>query len=294
MGIIPLDFLVSIPSYPPPGGKVDATELCVQGGGPIPNAMVGLSRLGMKTAIIAVVGDDLAGRISIEEIKNEKVDSRYMIVKRNRRSATAYGFIEPDGRRTIALHRKIFIGPRDLRTTEYPPPRVIHLDGRDMEATVKLARWGRRRGATITFDIGSVRNDVTAVLPLVDHLVVADAWALPYTGARTTRTAVDRLRKVCPGTIVITEGIKGAVGWENGSWEHHPAYRIEPVDTTGAGDAFHVGYLYSLLKGYGLADRLQYGNAVAALKCTVPGARGGMPTLKRLSQFMKEPPDAYD
>ncbi len=287
MGIIPLDYLVSIPRFPSLGGKVDATDLTVQGGGPIPNAMVGLTRLGFKTSIVAVVGDDMAGRESIIQIKAEGVGHRYIIVKKNQLSATAYGFIEPDGRRTIALHRDIFLNGRDVTPDAYPVPKILHLDGRDMEAAVKMAKWGQRVGATVTFDIGSVRNDVTAVLPYVDHLVVADAWALPYTGKRTVRTALSRLADKCDGTIVITEGIKGATGLEDGQYYHHPAYRVKAVDTTGAGDAFHVGYLMGLLEEEDLPMRLKLGNAVAALKCTVPGARAGMPKGSALNKFLK-------
>lgn len=293
MGIIPLDFLVSIPWFPEHGGKVDASSLTVQGGGPIPNAMVGLARLGLRTAVIAVVGDDIAGRVSIDQLKADRVDTRYVIVKKSKQSASAHGFIEPDGRRTIALHRPIAIEPRDLRLAQYAVPKVLHLDGRDIDATVKMARWGRRVGATVTFDIGSMRNDVTPALPCIDHLVVADAWAFPYTGEREVRPALEKLARITGGTVVITEGIKGATGLENGCFYHHPAYRITVVDTTGAGDAFHVGYIYGLLNSAGMAERLQLGNAVAALKCGVPGARGGMPTLTKLRRFLKQPPVKY-
>ncbi len=293
MGIIPLDFLVSIPWFPELGGKVDATNLTVQGGGPVPNVMVGLARLGLQTAVIAVVGDDLAGRVSIEELKADGVNTQYVIVKKAKQSASAYGFIEPDGRRTIALHRPIAIEPRDLRLAQYAVPKVLHLDGRDIDATVKMARWGRRGGATVTFDIGSTRNDITPALPYIDHLVVADAWAFPYTGKREVRPALEKLAKITGGTVVITEGIKGATGLEEGCFFRHPAYRITVVDTTGAGDAFHVGYIYGLLRGADMAERLRLGNAVAALKCGVPGARGGMPTLTSLRRFLQRPPVTY-
>ncbi|HPI32432.1 MAG TPA: PfkB family carbohydrate kinase, partial [candidate division Zixibacteria bacterium] len=293
MGIIPLDYLAAIPRFPELGGKADATHMTVQGGGPVPNAMVGLARMGCRTAVIAAIGDDHPGQVLLAELAREGVETAHMIVKKRTPSATAYGFIEPDGRRTIVLHRRIFIEPRDLRLSHYPVPRVLHLDGRDIEATVRLARWGKRAGATVTFDIGSMRNDVTPVLPLVDHLVVADSWALPYTGERETPRALARLAEICGGTVVITEGIRGATGLEAGRRSHHPAYRIEAVDTTGAGDAFHAGYLYGLLRGKDMAERLRLGSAAAALKCTRPGARGGMPTLSQLRKFLQRPPETY-
>ncbi len=88
MGIIPLDLLYTVDHFPRPGGKVNAVDLCLQGGGPVPNALVGLSRLGMSTALIAVLGNDWVGRFGMEELQKEKVDCRFIITKK-KPSATA-------------------------------------------------------------------------------------------------------------------------------------------------------------------------------------------------------------
>jgi len=173
----------------------------------------------------------------------------------------------------------------------------VHLDGRDMPATLKLARWARRIGAVVSFDIGSVRNDVSAVFPFVDHLVVADVYAFNFTGTRSARSAIKKLARLCPGTIVVTEGIKGSTGRENLSageeYAFQPAYRVRNVDATGAGDCYHTGYLYGLLKGCGLKDRMRFGSAAAALKCTKPGARTGIPTERELLSFLARNPAVY-
>lgn len=290
---MPLDFLFEIPDYPPAGGKRDATALTIQGGGPVPNVLVGLQRLGHTTALITAVADDLPGWLGVNEVTREGVDNSFIVWKKGA-SLMAGGFVEKgSGRRTIVLHRTIGVTPRDLVLARLPKPRLIHLDGRDLDACIKLARWGRRKGIPICFDIGSVRNDVSPILPLVDHLVVADSFALPFTGCRTARRALARLRECCPGTVVITEGIKGSIGYENGALVRQPAYRVRSVDTTGAGDAYHTGYLYGLLHGYDLAARMHLGAAIAALKCTRPGARGGAPTLKEVRAFLRKRPRTY-
>ncbi len=293
MGIMPLDLLYTVPHFPAAGGKVNATALCIQGGGPVPNTMVGLSRLGMKTALIAVLGNDWFGQKGEEELAKDKVDCRFLI-KKKAPSATAAGFIEQgSGRRTIAFHRRVGISPSDLTLSRYPRPRVVHLDGRDLEASLRLARWGKRVGALVSFDIGSIRNDVSPIFPLVDHLVVADDYAFPFTGSRSAQAAVRRLARLCPGSIVVTLGTKGSVGFEGGEFFSQPAFKVPTVDTTGAGDAFHVGYLYGLLTGKAMPERLRLGAAVAALKCTKAGARAGMPTKSQLRRFLKKEPPTY-
>ena len=126
-----------------------------------------------------------------------------------------------------------------------------------------------------------MRNDVTPVLPLVDHLVVADAFAFSYTGKRKATTAIGRLAEICPGSIVVTEGLKGSTGRDRnadrttGEMIRQPAFKVTCEDATGAGDSFHAGYIFGLLKGLDMAERLEFGAAVAALKCGRPGARTG-------------------
>jgi sulfofructose kinase len=123
--------------------------------------------------------------------------------------------------------------------------------------------------------------------------VVADSYALPFTRTRTVRQALERLKGYCSGTVVVTEGTKGSLGCENGVWGRQPAFRVTNVDTTGAGDAYHTGYLYGLLHGYDLAARMHLGAAVAALKCSKPGARAGAPTMRQVREFLKRKPRTY-
>ena len=293
LGIIPLDMLFTVPYFPEAGGKIDASSVIVQGGGPVPNAMVGLSRLGVKTAVIAVVGDDLFGKISIEELKREQVDARFVVIKKQP-SAAAAGFIENgSGRRTIALYRQIEVRSGDLRLADYPVPKIVHLDGRDLRACIKLAKWARTVGALVSFDIGSMRNDVSPIFPLVDHLVVADAYALPFTNTKNAEDAISKLSMICPGEIVVTEGLAGSTGLDQTGFHRQKAYKVPVADTTGAGDAFHAGYLYGLLHGWPMPERLKFGAAVAALKCTKPGARTGAPKLREVQRFLRKEPATY-
>lgn len=287
LGITPLDLLFEVDRYPSAGSKIDGCGLTVQGGGPIPNVMIGLQRLGHTTALVTAMADDFTGKVGIEELKREGVDTRFVVYKKGS-SDTAVGLIEKgSGQRTMVLNRVIGVAARDINTAKLPIPQMIHLDGRDMPACLKLARWGRKIGATVCFDVGSIRNDVSAIFRLVDHLVVADAFALPFTRSRTARQAVERLCRLCPGTVVVTEGTRGQIGCEGGAYIRGEAFKVKNVDTTGAGDAFHTGYIYGLLHGFDLAERLRFGAAVAALKCTRMGARTGIPNLRQVRQFLK-------
>jgi len=293
LGIIPLDQALVIDRFPKAGGKLTTDEWVVTGGGPVPNCLYGLTRLGCTTALIAVRGNDLLGEKSLEDLEAAGMDLKH-VVNKPQPSDTAVGLIERGtGRRTFVLCRQLEVKPRDIRLASLPLPRVIHLDGRDLDACLKLARWGRRMGATITFDIGSKRGDVSPILPLIDHLVVADSFAMPFTKTRFARTAIKKLGKLCPGSVVVTEGEHGSIGLEDGQLFHHPAFKIKCVDATGAGDLFHTGYLYGLLQKWDMVKRLRFGAATAALNCTRLGARAGAPDLATVNKFLKGNPATY-
>ena len=285
---------MQINNYPSAGAKIDSERMIIQGGGPVPTAMVALSRLGMKPALMAAVGDDVLGRFVIEELKKEKVDTSCMIVK-TKPTAIASGWIENgSGRRTIVLNKSLAVAPSDIKPDRLPDARAVHLDGRDLTACMKLARWARRRNIPVIFDIGSVRNDISEILPLVDHLVCADAFALPYTGSRKVARAIEQLKTVCHGTIVVTSGTKGAVGIENDSAvARQKAFKVKAVDTTGAGDVYHGAYIFGFLKGWDLKKRMEFSSAAAAIKCTAPGGRTGAPTYRQVLAFLKKGAAVY-
>jgi len=295
MGIMPLDLLFSVAKYPSAGLKINSDSFFMQGGGPVPNVCIGLSRMGFKTALIAPVGDDPFGKILLGELKKGKVKTDW-IVKKKKLSLLASGWVEKkSGRRTMVLARELYIEPSDIKLSRLPNPKIIHLDGRDMPASLKLARWAKKKNIIISFDIGSVRNNVSEIFPLVDHLVVADNYAFHFTKTKSASKAIDKLSRICPGVIVITEGTKGSTGFDpiENKFYIQKAFRVRNVDTTGAGDCYHTGYLYGLLNNLNLEKRMLYGSAAAALKCTKAGARSGIPNEKQLQQFIKSKPRTY-
>lgn len=288
LGIAPIDLLMEIECYPKPGSKIDATGLTIQGGGPIPTAMVTLARLGMRAGLIMAVGDDPYGRFVTNELRKEGVET-ISIVKKKRSTAAASGWVEKgSGRRTIVLDLNIEVKPGDIELKGLPKVRAVHLDGRYLPSCIKLARWAKKKGAQVVFDIGSMRNDVTEILPMVDHLVCAEDFALPFTGTKKPGIAIERLKKVCDGAIVVTSGINGSLGLsEESGFVFQRAFKIKTVDTTGAGDVFHGAYIFGLLKGWNLKRRLEFASAAAAIKCTRPGGRIGIPRLSQVQAFLK-------
>ncbi len=294
LGIAPVDILMQLKDYPQAGGKADAEQTTIQGGGPIPTAMVTLSRLGKKPTLLAAVGDDVFGKFAIEELKKEKVDTSLIVIKKNP-SAFAVGWVEKkDGRRSIVLDLNISVIPKDIILNNLPNVRSVHLDGRYLPACLKLARWAKRKKIPVIMDVGSIRNDVASLFPLVDHLICSEDYALPHTKTKDIKSAIFKLQKECPGTIVITSGIKGSIGIEKESAIlRQKAFKVKAVDTTGAGDVYHGAYIFGFLNGWDLQKRMELGSAAAAIKCTKAGGRTAIPTFNQVKKFLKSGAQKY-
>jgi ribokinase len=280
--------------HPERGLKIDGIpeSHLIAGGGPIPTALCTFARLGGgKAALVAPLGDDAWGDVVRRELDRFGVDHNHCIVRRKCPTALAFAWIEqPTSARTIVLDNppRLYITPDDINTAHLPRPKFLHLDGRHIEAAVKLARWGRRVGAKIMLDVGSVRNRVDDLFPFLDYLVCADQYALHYFGARSVLKALFGFQALGIPEVVITCGTAGAYGLDAGGQPvYQRAFKVRAVDVTGAGDVFHGAYLFGLCRKWDLAYRLKFASAAAALKCRKRGARDGIPTYDETMAFMK-------
>ena len=88
--------------------------------------------------------------------------------------------------------------------------------------------------------------------------------------------------------LVVTLGAHGAIAHSGDGVIESPGFRVEAVDTTGAGDAFHGGFIWAVLAGWGAEAALRAANAAAAMNCRAEGAQGGLPTRAELEAFLKE------
>ena len=90
-----------------------------------------------------------------------------------------------------------------------------------------------------------------------------------------------------PGCVVATLGKEGALCLLNGRFTRSRGFKVDCVDSTGAGDIFHGAFIYGLVKGWDIARALEFSNAAAALNCTAIGARGGIASVERIFDLMK-------
>jgi sugar/nucleoside kinase (ribokinase family) len=230
------------------------------------------------------------GRLQINSIVSEGVEASGVTVVEGAESQTAFIIIDQaTGERTILWHRdeRLTIGRDEVDRARVTEGRALHLDGHDVEASIVAARFAREAGVPTVLDIDNVYAGLEDLLPLIDFIISSSNFPEQVTGEAGLGDALKKLSaKTGSLFVAATIGEEGALAYFQGKLIHSPAFKIECRDTTGAGDAFHGGFIYGLLAGFSVERTLEFANAVAALKCRAVGARTALPTLDEVSALI--------
>lgn len=285
-----VDFLGRVPSFPPEDGKIELLDLHRQCGGPASTALVTLSRLGVACSFLGSVSDDSLGADIVKGLTEEGVDASYLKILPGYTSQFAFIAISrTSGNRTIFWHRGSVphLTKDQVDLSPFTGADIVHLDGLMIQASLEAVRQAKTRGLTVVLDAGTLREGSLDLASAVDVLIASARFADPLVGSEAgPEKALEALRGLGPKVVVMTMGHKGSLGWDGGEVVWMEAFPVEAVDTTGAGDVFHGGYIYGLLQKWSMKECMRFASAAAALKCREIGARKGIPRLKQVQEFM--------
>src|SRR5262249_42454727 len=294
-GLNAVDHLIVVPEYPAFDTKMRLLDHKQSAGGQTASAMVALRRLGFKTAYAGRFGSDPEGLFGFQTLKDDDVNVDFAEVVEGARNQIAFITIDArSGERTIVWDRDDRLAyRREEAPVEFGPlGKVLHLDAHDPPAWVGAAPAARATGTIVSADIDHVYEGLPDVLPLIDVMIGSKEFPRRVTGIADERTALAELKTRYGCAITgMTVGAAGAVVYIDGSFIESPGFAAPGGcrDTTGAGDAFHGGFLFGLLTGEALETSLKLGNAVAAIKSSALGARTALPTKSELEQFLNNP-----
>lgn len=293
LGQCSLDYIASVDGYPAEDTKAEARSLTIQGGGPVATALVALSRLGARTRFMGLVSDDRAGEEIRRGLDEEGVDTGGLIAAPGGESQTAFIVVNSrTGSRTILWKRPTVapLAPSDLDPSFIASADMLLLDGLMMEASLEAARAARAHGVPVMVDAGSLRPGMMELVGLCDYVVCSEGFARALapdpSNPPDPKEALGRLAGPNTLAATVTLGERGSITLHDDEVFATPAFEVPAVDTTGAGDVFHGGYIYGLLRGWDLPRTVRFASAFAALKCTRPGGRAGIPGLDETLRFM--------
>ena len=293
-GLNAVDHLIVVPQYPAFDTKLRLLEHMQSTGGQTASAMVGLQRLGLKTAYAGRFGSDPEGQFGLASLKAEGVDIERAEVVEGATTQIAFIIIdERNGERTIIWdrHEGLAYKPDDAPKNFGSLGRVLHLDAHDPPACVRVAGDAQKSGVVVSADIDNIYDGLPELLPQIDLLITSKEFPHRLTGINDERASLIEVKARFGCALVgMTKGVEGALVLCADQFIHSPAFTAPGGcrDTTGAGDAFHAGFLYGFLTGEDIETSLKYGNAVAAMKCSALGCRTSLPTRSELEDFLRQ------
>jgi sulfofructose kinase len=252
--------------------------------------MVACAKLGLRTKYIGTVGDDERGRIQIDSLQGTGINLDHVQVRKGCANQSAYIVIDQStGERTVFWRRSdcLRLEPTEITPEMITCARLLHIDGHDTAAVGRAASIARQHNIPVTVDVDTVYHGFDKVLPNVDYLITSSEFPVRWTGEGDPFRALIMIQEEYGMKVAaMTLGSFGSIARMDGKFCYSPAFVVNCVDTTGAGDVFHGAYCYGVLQGLSLRDTLDLSNAMAALNCTAIGARGGISDLASAKALM--------
>lgn len=292
VGYCALDYLGIVDRYPELDEKTLMSRFLIQGGGITATAMVAVARLGGKARYLGKVGDDSFGREIISGMEEEGVEACHVAIEPGDGSPFSFIVVDRDtGKRTIfATPGNARFEPEDLKRECVVAGKVVHLDAHHYRPALQAAKWANEESIPIVMDAGNYYEDSDDLLDRVDFLIASELFAKQCTGEDDGEAAARKMMEVSLGKralTAVTLGDRGCLYIAGEEIRHQPAFPVEVVDTTGAGDVFHGAFSFGLSQGWSYPEIVEFASAVAAIKCTKLGGRAGIPTYQQTLAFLK-------
>jgi sulfofructose kinase len=288
VGLNATDTLIGLVKFPLRGSKSEYRSANILPGGQVATAVVACQHWGMTNRYVGILGDDSAGDLHKQAFQQAGVEAQIVTVAGGS-SPQSLILVDADGERTVLQHRdpRVVLRPEHLDRAWVENARALHVDGFDTAAATLAAGWARAAGIPVIADLDELYPGIEELLKLVDYLIVSRDIPGRLTGESHLEMALKLMqRRYQCRLAAATLGEEGVLAWDGKQLRHAPAYDVPVLDTTGAGDIFHAGFIYGLLQEWPLERRLDFGCAAAAMNCMHVGARGGIQSVAAIEQFM--------
>jgi sulfofructose kinase len=288
VGLNATDTLISVPHHPERGSKLESPSVSVLPGGQVASAVVACQQWGLRTRYVGKLVDDPAATLHRQEFARAGVETQI---------ATAYGcashlsfiLVDASGERTVIRRHdeNLLLQPAELKREWISNARALLVDGCDTAAAITAAEWAREAHIPVVADFDEAYPGIEELMKNVDYLIVSRDFPQMICGESDLKNSLPLLqhRFRCRSTAA-TLGSDGVLAWDGRQFYDACAYQVPVVDTTGAGDIFHAGFIFALLQGWSLQRQLDFACAAAALNCTANGARGGIRTVEEIQKLM--------
>ena len=288
------DLVVELDRLPQTNVNIRMNDYCFQGGGNVPTATVAASVLGLRCAILGVAGGDMFGHASVKDFAYNGVDTSHLLLDPGKRTDFCLCVTEREiaGKEFISKagnYRALEIG--DLDEKFIKSGKILHIGDMLTPAKFQAADWIHESGGKVSIDAAYYRPDIYENYRYLDIFIASETYfntMCENKGNMNCEQAARLIRSEGPEIVIFTLGEKGCAGVYGTNYFELPAFKVEAVDSTGAGDVFHGAFNYAYLQGWDIPQCARFSSAVSAIKCTARGGRAGIPDLNTVQRFLKD------
>lgn len=295
LGDCGVDLFARVERLPGYDEKVPADFLGAAGGGVAANFACAASRLGLRSALIATVGNDSLGDQAVASVRDCGVDTRAVAVLEGVPSDFCFVALDPSGEKALTIVRTpTFFPPSDKVSWELiEQATFLHIAPFDLGTAEMAAAHARKSGVEVSVDlepsmVGEGLDSARALLDTTSVLFVNEFCLDALFDGTPVRDGAAGLLALGPRLVVVTRGARGASVLSEESWFDVPAYPIAVRDTTGAGDCFNAAFVACLIRGLPLPAAARFAAAAGALAVTEVGARGKLPTWGEVQELVAQ------
>jgi sulfofructose kinase len=286
------DIIMRVEQFPQAGGKVSASEFLVTSGGQAGNAAIAMARLGAITSYIGALGDksDSAANAIIQTFAAENIDVSRALRVPDARSSVSIIMLDATGEKMIATRRNQGL---DEATPDDPAAAVaevdaVMLDNRYSNISLPICRAAKARGIPRVLDFDKPTPADDPLFMACTHIICSADAIRESTGLQELPAALATLGRNYKGFLAVTNGPEGVYWLAEGKVRHMDAFKVDAVDTLGAGDTFHGAFTVRLVETGDVIESMRFAAAAAAIKCTRFGGLMGAATRREVDAFLKE------
>jgi len=283
---------MKVETFPEAGTKVQASDFVVTIGGQAGNASVAIARLGGHARYAGAIGDhdDKIANWIVEKLTAEHVDCTHALRVKGAMSSVSLILLDASGEKTIATRRGEGLTnaePSDAERAVDGADAVL-LDNRYPNFMAPIVAAATKRGIPRVLDLDRPAAMDDALLNGATHVISSAEAMRGTTGEKDFSAALKKLGKTYKGFLAVTVGPDGFYWLDNGTVRHMDAFKVDAVDTLGAGDTFHGAFTLRFVETNDVVESMRFAAAAAAIKCTRFGGLMGAATRDEVNAFLKE------
>ncbi len=294
VGNINIDWICTLSHLPTCDEKLNIHSLSIFPGGAAANFAVSLARLGSKIRLFGHVGEDSRGREALQSLRDEKVDTSFVIHEKDLSTGLVIILVDKDGQ-TMKLRFRganSRLSPNDITSKLFKDVQIAYAASVSIPVATQIAAVSNQMGICSAIDVGEefTKQSIDKVRDMICSFSIVFMNQLVFKRIFKRPPTLNNIQSEVNGVLEVlnvTLGRKGSITATKEIVFETPAFQVETVDTTGAGDAFAAGFIHYYNQKLPIVETAKRAAACASLQVTQPGGREGLPTAQQVEDFLK-------